>query len=202
MLRHRLHPVRNLHRLRGLSGQVPTLQGNWTCAEGSLPVTPDSKRVSLRAWCSQCGKQYRAKPCGPTHALLGRFRPGPKGFQPVRKVKGVSQAAFEARFWRNVKKTDTCWLWTGTFAAHGYGQVRRGPARYMAHRASWELNVGPIPAGLHVLHHCDNPPCVNPAHLFLGTHSDNMRDAVKKGRLKPYRFHRPATPADAPQEHK
>lgn len=92
------------------------------------------------------------------------------------------------RFWSKVKKTETCWVWTaGTFKyRNGYGQfrVRRGDPPAYAHRFAWELVNGPIPQGLHVLHRCDNPPCVNPAHLFLGTQIDNYRDMVSKGRSR------------------
>ncbi len=79
-----------------------------------------------------------------------------------------------------------CWLWSGALscATHGYG-VTSYPDRSrqaLAHRLVFEHVKGPIPIGMHVLHRCDNPPCCNPAHLFLGTPADNMRDMVKKGR--------------------
>ncbi len=77
-----------------------------------------------------------------------------------------------------------CWLWTRSVNDRGYGQVypkgKRNPEK--AHRYSWQIHNGTIPAGLHVLHHCDTPACVNPAHLYLGTRSENMREAVSKGR--------------------
>lgn len=76
-----------------------------------------------------------------------------------------------------------CHIWTGTTNSDGYGMIRRNNERVVqAHRISWELNKGPIPAGLCVLHRCDTPSCVNPDHLFLGTKSDNTRDACRKGR--------------------
>lgn len=71
-----------------------------------------------------------------------------------------------------------CWYWIGNINKFGYGQV--GQKR--AHRWSWELHNGEIPIGMHVLHKCDVRSCVNPDHLFLGTHTDNMRDMAKKGR--------------------
>lgn len=76
-----------------------------------------------------------------------------------------------------------CLLWTGAVASHGYG-VFAYAGRYglTAHRASWEVAHGPIPAGLFVLHKCDVRPCINPNHLFLGTHQDNMDDMQAKGR--------------------
>ena len=78
--------------------------------------------------------------------------------------------------------TSGCHLWIGAVAGWGYGSTRIGGKNMRAHRAVWELTNGPIPHGLWVLHRCDNPLCVNPLHLFLGTHSDNMRDVVQKHR--------------------
>ena len=77
-----------------------------------------------------------------------------------------------------------CWTWNAPLDKDGYGRIRPGGIRkfWRAHRASWFLHNGPIPEGLHVLHKCDNPPCVNPNHLFLGTISDNAIDMIKKGR--------------------
>ena len=90
------------------------------------------------------------------------------------------------RFWKHVQKTDGCWLWTGHLSTDGYGTIRNsGRGKTLkAHRASWELAHGPIPTGLHVLHQCDNPGCVRPDHLFLGTHADNMANMAAKGRSR------------------
>jgi hypothetical protein len=76
-----------------------------------------------------------------------------------------------------------CFLWMAGTHKQGYGFFFRG-GKYseLAHRVSWEFYRGKIPEAVHVLHRCDNPSCVNPDHLFLGTHSDNMRDCVAKGR--------------------
>lgn len=95
----------------------------------------------------------------------------------------------EQRFWGMVRKTDTCWLWTGAKTAFGYGNLyvpvgpdRRSP-KVNAHRFSYELHFGPIPPGVEVCHHCDVPACVRPDHLFLGSRIDNIRDCMRKGRL-------------------
>lgn len=85
------------------------------------------------------------------------------------------------RFWARVERSDDCWLWTGKRMWQGYGMVWDGRTR-RAHRVAYELENGRIPAGMLVLHSCDNPPCVKPAHLFLGTQQDNMDDKVAKGR--------------------
>jgi hypothetical protein len=90
----------------------------------------------------------------------------------------------EQKFWANVNK-DTengCWEWTGIkLQSGGYGRFRFDGIDWRAHRLSVILD-GHDPTGLYVCHHCDNPICVNPAHLFLGTHQDNMRDKMEKGR--------------------
>ncbi len=95
----------------------------------------------------------------------------------------------EDRYWEKVVKglPGDCWGWTAGVDTHGlpYANLSlpgRGTNDVKAHRFSWELHNGPIPSGLMVLHSCDNPPCTNPEHLFLGTHADNMADRNAKGR--------------------
>lgn len=123
--------------------------------------------------CQQCGQPFQTyrqssgKFCGLTCCLA------------YRKAHKEPPAL---RFWRQVQKTDTCWLWTGARSGAGYGQIGINDVRIFTHRFSWELHHGPIPAGLFVCHHCDNPPCVRPDHLFLGTPQDNMVDKIRKGR--------------------
>lgn len=75
-----------------------------------------------------------------------------------------------------------CWVWKVSKNTAGYGQIRSCGGSWLAHRLAWSLYRGPIPAGLSVLHRCDNPPCCNPEHLFLGTAADNRLDAIAKGR--------------------
>jgi hypothetical protein len=75
-----------------------------------------------------------------------------------------------------------CWEWNGTRNNRGYGEISVDHLKELAHRVSWELHFGPIPEGLCVLHRCDNPPCINPFHLFLGNLKDNIRDMFGKER--------------------
>jgi hypothetical protein len=77
---------------------------------------------------------------------------------------------------------DPCELWTGVVLANGYGQLTVSGQRWSAHRWVWTQANGPIPAGMQVLHHCDNPTCVKLTHLHLGTQADNMREKVTRGR--------------------
>lgn len=89
----------------------------------------------------------------------------------------------EERFWARVEKSTGCWLWTGAQQYYGYGELSVGKNRHVrAHRYSYQLAYGPIPKGLVVCHRCDNPPCVRPDHLFLGTHRQNVLDKLGKRR--------------------
>lgn len=90
----------------------------------------------------------------------------------------------EEAFWSQVEKTSGCWWWRG-WRGSRYGSARVGGRQVRAHRAAWQFARGPIPPGLFVCHHCDHPPCVNPAHLFVGTAMDNVRDMETKGRGRP-----------------
>lgn len=87
-------------------------------------------------------------------------------------------------FWSRVLRGEGCWEWQGARNQDGYGTLWVNRRKVRAHRVAWGLSVGEIPRGLLVLHRCDNPPCCNPAHLWIGTHADNSADMVAKGRAR------------------
>ena len=101
------------------------------------------------------------------------------------RKSGREITPIETRFWARVDKTEDCWQWRGAKTTLGYGTIGTYPGNktLLVHRFAYEMLVGKIPDGLYVCHRCDNPGCVNPAHLFLGTAKDNMHDCLAKGRF-------------------
>jgi len=111
----------------------------------------------------------------PEHLQLHTEADEPRPYGPRR--------SFDEVFWDNVHKTPDCWLWTAGKTNGGYGKLTTYErVTKLAHRISWEIHFGEVPEGLCVLHHCDNPSCVRPDHLFLGTLNDNKQDCVVKER--------------------
>ena len=130
--------------------------------------------------------------CGRKHSVHGLCRSHWSRVQktgdvqadiPLRHYRpiGLSLSETFEYFMPGTPGTD-CWEWTGSRNQAGYGVVRMTDSSFPAHRVSYELFIGPIPEGWCVCHRCDNPPCCNPNHLFVGTKDDNNQDKVAKGR--------------------
>lgn len=149
----------------------------------SLPCKYTGTTISQPVLCLHCGTTFTPRAVGRLEQQAGirHLYCSRACYEEVRS--GESHVG--DRFWSKVNKTPTCWLWTAT-RSREYGQFwKPDGTRILAHRMAWELTHGPIPDGLFVCHNCpggDNPLCVRPDHLFLGTQADNIRDMTSKGR--------------------
>ena len=166
-------------------------------------TTKQRLETHVHKFCSRgCANSfYKTKPntytekkchrCGSTSiAQASRLKPGTLLFcsGSCRTAHFNEERARPIRelFMNNVDKTSSCWLWTGALGRGGYGRATAARGKKnrseLAHRLSHKLFKGPIPKGMFVCHTCDNPRCVNPDHLWLGTRQDNVDDMVSKGR--------------------
>lgn len=146
--------------------------------------------MPLQSTCPECGG-----PCGPG----------------VEMCRGCRTAPLYTRLWRNVDPSGPtparypdlgpCWLWMGSRGSDGYGHIWGGPSMpvvFQATHVAWTFTYGPIPFSYVVCHHCDNPPCVKPTHLFIGDQRDNAADRVEKGRSRNGKPGREVVPGVAP----
>jgi hypothetical protein len=129
-----------------------------------------SRERKVKQICKGCGKEFFVIP-----SFVGH----------IAYCSKSCKSDPERRYWKNVRKGENendCWIWIGPTDSRGYGSLKIGESIKSTHRIAYEWEYGPIPSGMLVCHHCDNPPCVNPKHLFLGTHQDNVDDMKSKSR--------------------
>lgn len=133
------------------------------------------RNLHTTATCQHCGKAFHTTP-SKLESGHGKFCSNSCYHAHPRPIRPIDV------FWTRVDKSGDCWLWTGGRSADGYGWFHHNRESRYAHRVAYELCKGPIPAGMLVCHTCDNPPCCNPDHLFLGDERVNAGDMMTKGR--------------------
>ena len=133
----------------------------------------------MQRTCAHCGKSFRVSVL-PTHPRFNERKHCSSRCYAEARTRPVAH-----RFWEKVKRAgdNECWNWLGAKSL-GYGKLGVKGRSVLATHISYEAHIGPIPDGMYILHHCDNPSCVNPKHLYPGTAADNIRDCLERGRFR------------------
>lgn len=187
------HCIRG-HALAGDNLYHPPKAPHKNLCRACIKIRGDARGPHLPKPCRDCGADIphtgrrpplRCAPCADAHhrrvgaEAMRKLRAS--GYRPEPKERRWTPEQRE-RFWSRVNRGADCWEWKALTSPSGYGVFDILNVRLQAHRASWEMTNGPIPDGLVVRHDCDNPPCVRPDHLRLGTPKDNAMDAVERQR--------------------
>lgn len=158
-------------------------------------MTHSNLQLSLFKTCTKCGRNlprsqfyvHSSSPDRLQYACKECSRAAARVYRAYRAANPGPRKTTQQRFWEKVERRgiDDCWFWQASIVGSGYGYFRAEGRMVYAHRYAYELRHGFIPEGLYILHHCDQPGCVNPKHLYAGTLADNTRDMLDRKRGRP-----------------